>query len=363
MTQAKNSNKEIIAKFQFSRGDFTLDADLKLPAQGVTAITGPSGSGKTTLLRAIAGLEHCPNTYLKIGDQLWQDNDTFIPPHQRSLGYVFQEASLFQHLTIQKNLEFGLKRIPITERKISLDKAISLLGIEHLLNRPPNKLSGGERQRVAIARALAVSPKILLMDEPLAALDVARKNEIMPYLESLHDELDIPIIYVSHSHHEVSRIADHLVLLEDGKVKASGDINDTLTRLDLTLAHKDNAGAIIEAVVMEHDDEFDLTYLSFAGGQFTAPKKDLPINSLVRLRVRARDVSVALEHPTNTSILNIFPAIIDEINTDSSSQYTLKLLAEGVPILARITRKSATLLGLRVGKSVYVQIKSIALLV
>lgn len=354
---------EIIAKIQFSRGKFTLDADIKLPAHGVTAIIGPSGSGKTTLLRAIAGLENCPNAILKFGNKIWQDKDIFVPPHKRSLAYVFQEASLFEHLNVQKNLEYGLKRIPLNEQKISLDKAIKLLGIEHLLQRRPRKLSGGERQRVAIARALAVSPEILLMDEPLAALDLARKREIMPYLESLHDELGIPIIYVSHSHHEVTSIADHLVLLEDGKVKASGAINEILNRLDLALAHKDNAGALIDATVIGHDKEFDLTYLSFPGGQFTVPKKDLPLASPVRLRIRARDVSITLEHQTNTSMLNIFPAIIDEISVHSSAQNTVKLLIESVPILARVTRKSTAILDLSVGKKVYVQAKTVALLI
>ena len=359
----KTSTNEIIVKIQFYREEFTLEIDLTLPAQGVTAIIGPSGCGKTTLLRTIAGLEHCPNATLKIGDSVWQDKDIFIPPYQRPLGYVFQEVNLFEHLNVKKNLEYGLKRSSHSEQQISLEKAIKLLGVEHLLQRRPSTLSGGEKQRVAIARALAVSPKILLMDEPLAALDLAKKREIMPYLESLHNELDIPIIYVSHSHHEVTSIADHLVLLEDGKVKASGGINEILTRLDLNLAHKDNTGALIDAIVIGHDEEFDLTYLEFAGGQLTIPKKDLPLKTIVRLRVRARDISLALEHQTKTSILNIFPAVIHEISAYNNAQYTIKLLAGGIPLLARVTRKSVTFLDLSVGKKVYVQVKSVALLV
>jgi len=218
----------IEARFCIDSGDFTLDIDLSIPGQGVTALLGPSGCGKTTLLRAIAGLECCRDGFLKVGNMIWQDARRFAPPHQRPLGYVFQEASLFAHLSVRGNLEYGVKRVPKTERKVSVDKAIELLGIGALLERRTDQLSGGERQRVAIARALAVSPEILLMDEPLAGLDLARKQEIIPYLESLHNELDIPVIYVSHSPDEVARLADHLVLLEAGRIKAAGALGDML---------------------------------------------------------------------------------------------------------------------------------------
>ncbi|MCP5021066.1 MAG: ATP-binding cassette domain-containing protein, partial [bacterium] len=175
---------------------------------------------------AIAGMERCQDGFLRVGDMLWQDGAHFVPPHQRPLGYVFQEASLFQHLNVRRNLEYGVKRVPKSDRQVSMQRAIDLLGIAPLLNRKAHQLSGGERQRVAIARALAVSPKILLMDEPLSALDLARKQEIMPYLESLHDELDIPLLYVSHAPDEVARLADHLVLLEEGGISASGPIGE-----------------------------------------------------------------------------------------------------------------------------------------
>jgi len=352
----------IEARFRIDRGDFTLDAELSVPAQGITSLLGPSGCGKTTLLRAIAGLEPCCDGFLKIGDMIWQDGKQFVPPHQRSLGYVFQEASLFAHLKVQGNLEYGLKRVPKAERKVSMSRAIELLDIGQLLDRRTDQLSGGERQRVAIARALAASPKILLLDEPLAALDLARKQEIMPYLESMHNELDIPVIYVSHSPDEVARLADHLVLIEAGRIKATGAIGDMLTRLDTSLAHGDDAEALIKAVVVEHDDTYNLTYLEFPGGRFTVAHKALPIGQPVRLRVVARDVSLTLEHQSNTSILNIFPAIIDEITPKGSSQVTIRLLAGGVPILSRVTRKSAALLDLKPGKSVYAQAKTVALL-
>ena len=352
----------INAKFRFELGGFTLDVNLTTPTRGVTALFGPSGCGKTSLLRAIAGLEYCADGYMKVGDMVWQDGARFVPPHLRPLGYVFQEASLFGHLTVKRNLEYGIKRVPESERKVSLDRAVELLGIGHLLGRKPDLLSGGERQRVAIARALAVSPRLLLMDEPLAALDQIRKREILPYLESLHSELDIPMIYVSHSPDEVARLADHLVLLDAGSILAAGAISDMLTRLDLPLAQGADAETLIQATVAGHDQSYGLTYLDFPGGRFTVAFKDFPLGHTVRLRLLARDVSITLEHQSNTSILNIFPATIQDMVPTGGSQMTVRLDAGGAPMLSRVTRKSAALLDLRVGKSVYAQAKSVALL-
>jgi molybdate transport system ATP-binding protein len=349
-------------RFRIDQGDFVLDVDLSLPAQGVSSLFGPSGCGKTTLLRAIAGLEHHPDGFLKVGDMLWQNAGHFVPPHQRPLGYVFQEASLFPHLSVRRNLEYGVRRVAEPDRRVSLQQAIELLDIGTLLERQPDTLSGGERQRVAIARALAVSPRLLLMDEPLAALDVNRKQEILPYIESLHRELDIPVIHVSHSPEEVARIADHLVLLEAGQVVASGDVHEIFTRLDLPPALGSDAAAIIEAVVAGHDETYHLTYLEFTGGQVTVPREDLREGSQVRLKLAARDVSLTLEHQSDTSILNIFPAVIDEITDEGSAQVTVRLLAGDAPILARITRKSASDLALVPGKVVFAQVKSVALL-
>ena len=349
-------------RFKIDRGEFVLDVDMEIPDRGITAVFGPSGCGKTTLLRAIAGLEPCDNGYLRVGEMLWQEGASFVPPHKRPLGYVFQEASLFAHLNVRRNLEYGIKRVPASQRKVSLHKAIELLGIEPLLEHTAGQLSGGERQRVAIARALAVSPEILLMDEPLAALDQARKQEILPYLESLHDELDIPVIYVSHSQDEVARLADHLVLLEAGRVRATGSIGEMLTRLDLPLAYGNDAEALIEAVVAGHDDEYDLTLLDFSGGRFTVSRHDLPVGHSVRVRVIARDVSLTLQQQSGTSILNIFPAIITEITPAGSAQMMVKLMSGDVTLLARVTRKSASILDLKPGKLVYAQAKSVALL-
>jgi len=352
----------ITARFKTTRQDFTLDIDLNLPGKCVTAIYGPSGCGKTTLLRAIAGLDKCDYGFLQVGNTVWQDNSTFVPPHKRPIGYVFQEANLFSHLNVKRNIEYGVKRVPVSERKVSLDNAIELLGIGHLLNRNSNQLSGGEKQRVAIARALSVSPKILLMDEPLSALDQARKQEIIPYLENLHDELDIPVLYVSHSPDEVARMADHLILLEQGKLQGMGAIGEMLTRLDLPLAHGNDAEALIEGTVVGHDEEYALTYVDFTGGRFTVTHKALPIGHPVRIRVTARDVSLTQEHQTGTSILNIFPATVDKMTPLGSAQMMVRLLVGGEPMLSRVTRKSVAVLELEPGKHIYAQAKSVALL-
>ncbi len=352
----------IKARFNLHHNNFILDIDIEIPSQGVTAIFGDSGCGKTTLLRSIAGLERCPQGFLQINDTIWQDNTLFVPTEKRSIGYVFQEASLFDHLNVLKNIQYGCSRVPDRERSIRLEQAIELLALKPLLKRNTAQLSGGERQRVAIARALASSPKILLMDEPLSALDLKRKHEIMPFLESLHDKLNIPILYVSHAPGEIARLADHLLLMEDGKIRASGTLDSMLTRLDLSLSHGDRAAALIYAKVAEHDKTFNITYLDFPGGRFTVAHKDLPINHPVRLRVIARDVSITLEHQSNTSILNIFPAVVDTMTPEGNAQVMVRLLLNNIPILSRITQKSASLLALEPGKKVFAQVKTVALL-
>ncbi|MBF3186257.1 molybdenum ABC transporter ATP-binding protein, partial [Pseudomonas aeruginosa] len=250
-------------RFRRAYPGFELDIDLALPGRGVTALFGHSGSGKSTCLRCIAGLEKAAEGEVTINGETWQDSrrNLFVAPHRRALGYVFQDANLFRHLTVRRNLAFGLKRIAAAERRVELEQACALLGIEHLLERMPERLSGGEQQRVGIARALLTSPRLLLMDEPLASLDLKRKGEILPYLERLHEELDIPVLYVSHSPDEVARLADHLVLLENGKVRASGPIGETLARVDLPLALDDDAGVVIEGTVSDHDPAYGLLTL------------------------------------------------------------------------------------------------------
>jgi len=350
-------------RFNLWKGGFHLDVDLSLPGRGVSAVFGPSGSGKTTLLRAVAGLDRPPDGHLQVGELTWQDGATFVPPHRRPIGYVFQEASLFPHLTVRGNVEYGRRRVPPGERRVSLEQAIHLLGIEPLLDRKPGDLSGGERQRVAMARALAVSPRLLLMDEPLASLDQERRKEVLPYLDSLHEELEIPVLYVSHALDEVARLADHLVLLDAGRVEASGAVGDLLTRLDLSLAKGADAESLIEATVQGHEDTWHLTRLETAAGCFLVAGTDLPVGRAVRLRIAARDVSLALTPPRDSSILNLFPAVIEEVSGEKDAQVTVRLRVGKAPLLSRITRKSAHALNLRPGQPVHAQVKSVALLV
>ena len=356
----------IIARFNLTFSGFTLHAVLELPGRGVSALLGHSGSGKTTLLRCVAGLERVPGGYLEVNGDVWQDGSRmFKPTHQRPLGYVFQEASLFPHLNVRRNLEFGMRRVPHAEQRVSLAQAIELLGIGHLLERKPDALSGGERQRVGIARALATSPRLLLMDEPLAALDMKRKQEILPYLERLHDELDIPVLYVTHSLEEAGQMADYLVLLEQGNVRAAGPITELMTRLDLPLAHEDDASAVIDAVVETHDDHYHLTTLNFDGGKMIVGRTTQPVGAHVRLRIHARDVSLALQCHDDSSILNILPAQVMAMESAGPARVLVKLSAGNGGsslLLARITRKSAEALALTEGKSLYVQIKSVALM-
>ncbi|MEW7976230.1 MAG: molybdenum ABC transporter ATP-binding protein [Candidatus Sedimenticola endophacoides] len=344
------------------RGDFHLEAGFQAPGEGVTALFGPSGCGKTSLLRAIAGLEPMARGRLRVNGDAWQSPNHFTPPHHRPLGYVFQEASLFPHLDVEQNLCFGLRRIAPRQRRVGLEEAVELLGIARLLRRRCMELSGGERQRVAIARALLTSPRLLLMDEPLAALDLASKTEILPFLERLHGELKIPVLYVSHSPDEVARLADRLVLMEAGRVRASGPVAEMLTRADLPLALGDDAEALIEATTHGYDPDYHLNYVDFHGGRFTVAGAELPGGTAVRLRVLARDVSLTLEPQQGTSILNIFPARVESISPINPSQVLVRLNTAGVPMLSRITRKSATALELTPGRQIYAQVKSVALL-
>lgn len=350
----------IECRFHIVRSDFVLDVDLLLPSTGVTAIFGPSGSGKTTFLRALAGLENNEG-YLKVGDVIWQDEKHFVPTHQRSIGYVFQEASLFEQLNVKDNIEYGFKRSIDADQSV-MHRAIILLQIEHLLERRTSELSGGERQRVAIARALSLGPKMLLMDEPLASLDEQHKKEILPFLERLHAELEIPMIYVTHSVDEVVHLADQLILLDEGRVIGNGKISEVLTRLDLSLAHGERAASLIQAKVGEHDEHYNLTTIDFSGGQFFVPRKQLPVGCDVRLRVEARDVSLTVERQSDTSILNILPVIVDEISDENDAQVIVRLKVGDDLLLSCVTKKSADLLQLQQGKKIYAQIKSVALL-
>lgn len=352
----------LAARFRLAYPGFALDVDLRLPARGVSALFGPSGSGKTTLLRCIAGLEKTPGGYLRVEEAVWQDGARWVPTHRRALGYVFQEASLLPHLSVCANLEFGFKRIGPAERRVDREQVVELLGLATLLDRrDPGALSGGERQRVAIGRALLTSPRLLLMDEPLSALDAASRQDILPYLERLHGALEIPVIYVSHALDEVVRLADHVVLMDGGRAIASDALQVMQMRLDLPLAQLDDAGTMIDAVVAAQDDAYSLTRLDFSGGELWVNRVERPLGSRVRARVLARDVSVATRPPQGSSISNILAARIDEIVDEGGGRVSLRLsVGENTALLARITRRSLDQLGLAVGMAVFAQVKTVA---
>lgn len=341
---------------------FSLDVDLVLPGRGVTALFGPSGSGKTTLLRVIAGLQRATSTTLIFKGECWQDAGVWVPPHRRSLGYVFQEASLFPHLSVLGNLRYGMIRAP-AGGATALESAIDLLGIRPLLKRKSKGLSGGERQRIAIARALAVSPRMLLMDEPLAALDIRRKHEILPYLKRLHDELEIPVLYVTHAPDEVAGLADHIVVMEGGRVLSDGPLRQTLARLDLPIRLGDDVGVVIDAMVGQIDDAWQLARMDFAGGCLWTPDRGAAVGTKVRVRVLARDVSIALQQPQRSNVQNVFRGLIDSIADDDHPGLALmRVLIGETAFVARLTKRALSDLGMVVGQDAWLQVKSVALM-
>jgi molybdate transport system ATP-binding protein len=346
-----------------ARPGFSLAAAFAAPGRGVTAIFGPSGAGKTTLLRAIAGLERGGGR-VAVGGETWQDDarGVFLPTHRRALGMVFQEAALFEHRTVRGNLDYALARTPRQRRRVGFDEAAARLGLGRLLDRRPAGLSGGERQRVAIARALLRSPALHTFDEPLASLDAAARAEILPYLEDLHRELDIPVLYVSHARDEVLRLADHLVLLDGGRVTAAGPLADLAPRL--ALAGGDDAGTVAEATVVAHE-EHALTRLDLGGLPVLLPRLDARPGESRLLRFLARDVSLALSPAADSSILNVLPARVEAIHPAGEAEVLvdLRLGADGggPRLLSRITRRSLARLGIAAGSAVHVQIKAAAL--
>lgn len=353
------------AQFEVAYSDFHLAVDLSLPAKGVTVLFGRSGSGKTTCLRAIAGLDKQTQGYFSLGGEVWQDNRRrhFVPTYQRELGYVFQQPGLFPHLTVDENLEFGRRRVGAQAQKVDKQTICDLLGIGQLLNRRTHNLSGGESQRVAIARALLTSPKLLLMDEPLSALDNGLKAEILPYLEKLHRELSIPIIYVTHSVAEVTRLADYLVLFEKGQVVACGTVQKIMADPKFESLFGEEMGSVIEARVMHHYQD-QITALSAEGNvPLFIPQHVGEIGETHRCRVLASDVSISLIEPERTSILNVLPAkIIDCAPARKKGEQSVVLeLSNKSRLLALITQRSVQQLQLKLGQSVWAQIKSVAI--
>lgn len=338
------TNATVVLKHTLQRDDFELDVDVQIPASGVTGLFGESGSGKTTLLRCIAGLE--PGTSKDIR-----------PVHKRSIGYVFQTPQLFPHLDVRRNIEFGLRRSPSS--RVDQAQVVEMLGLSDLLERRPDGLSGGEAQRVAIAAVLLRSPQLVLMDEPLASLDERRKGELLPYLDRLHDEMSVPMIYVSHNIDEVSRLCDHLLLIDNGRIVGDGSLHDMLCRLDLPMLSGGNAGSVIEAKPEHYDDGYDLTRFSFSGGALSVPGQYDLRRSSVRLRIAAHDVSICRTKPDDSTILNILDARVDEIHVADTASALVRLAIGTDYLLALITRRSVVRLDIKKGDRLFAQVKSV----
>ena len=357
----------LLLSLHMQRGDFHLDVDTALPSTGITAICGPSGSGKTSLLRCIAGLDRAPQGRVQFMASDWQTQARFLACEKRGVGLVFQDAQLFPHLSVGANLHYAQNR-QFRPAGPNLEEVCDWLQITALLSRGVEKLSGGERKRVAIARALLRHPQLLLMDEPLSGLHDAARDEMMDVLQKLPQHLSLPIIYVSHSFHEISRLADHVVLLENGQLIAEGGLVELSSRLDLPLSHQQDAGAVLNATLLSHDDEYQLSTLRLnSDHQLSVNQIPALPGQQLRLFVAARDISISLEAPTQSSILNILSCTIDTIdgnavrNNTMKPQVTVRLSVGDQYLLARITRKSRDRLNLRVGQQVFAQIKTVAL--
>lgn len=353
----------IRAEFCLKLDQFDLYADLTIPSSGITAIFGPSGCGKTTLLRCMAGLDRCDEGYFSINDTVWQDENKFTPPHKRAIGYVFQEASLFPHLSVKQNLLYGQKRSKST---MKLEEITQLLGLTDLLKRSTNKLSGGERQRVAIARALLCDPAILLMDEPLSALDRFSKEEILPYLDKLQKDLSIPIVYVTHDFSEIERLASQLIYMERGIVKAQGPLSALISDPTLPLAASPQAASVFDGKVVDIDPDYGLATLRVNGADIIVSKSYTEIGSVHRIKVMAKDIGLCRSRAEHgSSIINGPAARIDRIEEAGPFKMNVFLRfgedGTGDPLIARITRKSCEHLDLKPGEMVYALIKGVAL--
>ena len=339
------------------RGSITLDVSLQWAGKGVISLYGPSGCGKTSLLRALAGLDRYPGAQVRFRSEVWQDGASFVAPHARRLGFVFQDPHLFPHLDVLENVRYASRR----NGNQGIDDVMELLGLTALQHRAVETLSGGEARRVAIARALAARPRLLLLDEPMSGLDRERRAELMRYLERLHSELDIPIVHVGHSLRELARLADRVALMDEGRILADGPVGEILSDLSREPAHDGRATSIFDARVRTRDSSYGLCHLEFRSGTFIVPSAALAEGDHVRVRVEARDVSIALKTPSDSSILNIFPANVEALEAHGPAMMLVRLNLSGEPLLARITRKSADQLGLVPGMSVVAQVKSVAL--
>jgi molybdate transport system ATP-binding protein len=330
----------------------------------VTALFGRSGAGKSSIVNMIAGLLRPDRGRIEVDGQVLFDSaaGVDVPAEKRRIGYVFQEGRLFPHLTVRRNLLYGHALVPANERYIALDRIVPLLGLEDLLSRRPGDLSGGEKQRVAIGRALLASPRVLLLDEPLASLDVHRRDEILRYLELLRDEVRIPVVYVSHAVEEVLRLADTVVLMAGGEVVAAGDVEEIMGRPDLRpVGGVFEGGTVIDARVAEQDMEYDLATLAFDGGTLTVTNLDALIGEPVRVRVRARDVSLALEPPQRISIQNVLRGTVTGVTPERSGIVDVSIAVGSALLRSRVTKRAADQLLLAPGLPVYALIKAVSL--
>lgn len=354
----------LTARFDLARANFRLRVDLDVPAVGVTAVFGPSGSGKTTLLRCLSGLERPPGGFMRLGDEVWQDESQglYAPISRRSVGYVFQEPRLFPHLSVRSNLRYGLERTPPADRKLTLARVAEILGVAELLDRRPRTLSGGEKQRVAIGRALLTSPRLLLLDEPLTGLDPRRRREALAFITRVRQELDVPIVYVSHAVGEIVQLADRVVLIRDGRVAGVGDPNQVFSSPGFSeMSEPHQIGAVVETRVAGHEPEYDLTRLALNDQTLYVPRQTLAIGTPLRVHVHSRDVAVGLGPPvTAMSVLNVLEAVVIEIREISHASVDV-VLDVGQVVIARITRKSLAALNLRPGQRVWAYIKAVAL--
>jgi molybdate transport system ATP-binding protein len=352
----------VSAELELTLGAFRLELALEAPSQGVTVVIGESGSGKTTLLRCLAGLEPAVRGRVAVGGEIWLDSErgTVLPPHRRRVGFVFQDASLFPHLSVRRNLEYGLRRTPRADRSVGLEEAVSWLGVGPLLERRTERLSGGERQRVAIARVLLSSPRLLLLDEPLASLDPVARVEILGLLRALFQRTRVPVLYVTHARSEAVQLADHVVLLDRGGIRAEGPLRDVSLRADaVPFGRPDELGAVLHARVSAVDEADDLSTLEFVGGSISVSGRLQP-GETRRLEILARDVSLALERPSRTSILNVLSGRVVEVREPGSPQPVVVVDIGGERLLARISRRSLRQLGLEQGVQVFAQIKAVA---
>lgn len=344
-------------------GAFELDIHFR-SGRGLTALFGRSGSGKTSVVNAIAGLIYPQRGRIAVDGSVLTDTERRIraPAHRRRVGYVFQEGRLFPHLTVRQNLLFGRWFTPGSARVARLDDVVDLLGIGSLLDRQPGRLSGGEKQRVAIGRALLASPRLLLMDEPLASLDARRKDEILPYIERLRDQASVPIVYVSHAVAEVTRLASTIVLISEGRVRAVGPVQEVMGRAELyPMAGRFEAGAVLAVRVAAHDARWGLTELAGAFGKLTVPGLHAPVGTALRVRIRARDVILAETPPTGTSALNVLAGRVEALVPIEQAALEVQLRLGQERLLARVTRRSGATLGLAPGREVFAVIKTVAI--